>query len=228
MSRFAIIPAYNEEKNIGQVLKEVKKLGVTPIVVDDGSTDDTFGISKKNGAITIRHERNKGKGESIKSGIDYLLKHHPDFTCVVLMDADMQYHPKEAMAIFNALEKNKSDFVMGHRNWEEVPLRHQLGNFVWRNAFNILFGTSLKDTNCGLIGISRNAIEKIKGYIIGGYVVDNSILIGVIKNKLKIDQVPVKVVYHRKSGVTRGITIVAGVLIYIVKEGLKYRLGRKR
>ncbi len=228
MSRFVIIPAYNEEKNIEEVLKAVNELSVKPIVVDDGSNDNTFKICNNNGAIAIRHETNKGKGEAVKSGIEYLLENHPEFTHLVLMDADMQYHPKEILKIFDTLENNNLDFVMGHRDWKETPFRHQLGNLVWRNAFNIIFNTKFKDTNCGLMGFNRNAVEKIKDHILGGYIVENSILIGAIKNNLKIEQVPVKVDYHKKSKIGRGVRMVLGVLLYILKEGLRYRLRRKK
>ncbi|MBU5537444.1 MAG: glycosyltransferase family 2 protein [Candidatus Aenigmatarchaeota archaeon] len=227
-NKFCIIPAYNEEKNIGDVIKEVNKLGIKPIIIDDGSTDNTFNICKNNGAIAIRHETNKGKGEAIKTGIDYLLRNHPDFTHLVVIDADMQYHPEESLAIFKSLENNNSDIAIGYRDWRKVPFRHRLGNFVWQKTFNILFNTKLKDTNCGLIGFSRNAVEKIKDHILGGYIVDNSILIGAIKNNLKIDQVPVRVNYHKKSEIIRGIRIVLGILLYILREGLKYRLNRKK
>jgi len=117
---------------------------------------------------------------------------------------------------------------MGHRDWREVPFRHRLGNFVWRTAFNIIFGTNLKDTNCGLIGFNRNALEKMKDGILGGYIVDNSILISALKNNLKIDQVPVKVRYHAKSKVPRGVRMVLGVLLYILREGVRYRFSRKK
>ncbi len=228
MSRFSIIPAFNEEKNIKQVIEEANKLGITPIVVDDGSTDKTFDISSKSGAIVIRHGVNKGKGDAIKSGIEYLLKkHRRDFDDVTVMDADMQYHPREVLSIFDALEKTKSDFVMGYRNWREVPFRHRLGNFVWRTTFNIMFGTKLKDTNCGMMGFNRAAAEKLKNHILGGYIVDNSILIGAIKNNLKIHQVQVNVTYNRKSGVPRGVRMVLGVLLYILREGIRYRLRQK-
>lgn len=227
MSRFAVIPAHNEEKNIEEVVKGVTALGIKPIVVDDGSTDSTYSICADNGAIAIRHDTNKGKGEAIKTGLDYLIKNYPEFTHAVVMDADMQYHPEETLKIFNMLENKESDFVMGQRGWREVPFRHKLGNFVWRSAFNIIFDTNLKDTNCGLMGFNRNAAEKLKDHILGGYIVDNSILIGAVKNNLKIDQVPVNVSYHRKSKVTRGVRIVLGVLLYILREGLRYRLRRK-
>ncbi len=228
MSRFVIIPAYNEEKNIETVVKEVSKLGITPVVVDDGSTDNTFSICKSNGALALRHETNKGKGEAIKTGLEHLLSNHPEFTHLVLMDADMQYHPQEALKIFDALENNKPDFVMGNRDWDGVPFRHRLGNFVWRTTFNLLFRRDFKDTNCGVIGFNKNAVEKLKDHILGGYIIDNSMMIGAIKNNLKIEQVQVNVSYHRKSKVVRGARVVAGVFLYIIKEGLRYRFGRRK
>lgn len=227
MSRFAIIPAYNEEKNIEEIIKEVKKLGVIPIIIDDGSTDNTFSICVNNGVVVLKHEMNKGKGEAVKTGLEYLLKNHPEFTYLVVIDADMQYHPEEVLKIFRSLENGNSDFVMGYRNWMGVPFRHRMGNFVWCNTFNILFSTKFKDTNCGLIGFNRVAAGRLKDSVRGGYIVDNSMLIGAVKNNLKIDQVPVDVRYHRKSKIPRGVRIVVGVLLYILKEGIKYRLGRK-
>ncbi len=59
----------------------------------------------------------------------------------------------------------------------------------------------------------------------GGYIVENSMLVSAIKNKLKIGQVSVNVRYKKISGITRGIKVEAGVLIFILKEGFKYRMG---
>ncbi|MBI2084081.1 MAG: glycosyltransferase family 2 protein [Candidatus Aenigmarchaeota archaeon] len=226
MVNFALIPAYNESKHIAGIVRQVSKIGLKPVVIDDGSKDNTYDVAVDSGAICIRHERNKGKGEALKTGLEHILKHYPSFDYLILIDADNQYAPQEALKILRELEEAGADFVMGYRDWSLVPFRHQLGNFVWRTAFNILFGTKLKDTNCGLMGFDKKAVEKIKDSILGGYIVDNSILIGALKNRLKMSQVEVKVSYHRKSGVRRGTRVVLDVLYYIVKEGLKYRFGR--
>ncbi len=227
MYKFALVPAYNEEKHIDTVVKEIVKLGIKPVVVDDGSTDNTFQVAKKSGGIALRNNTNKGKGEALSTGFNYLFKNHPEMKYLVIIDADMQYEPKESVKLLKELEKNQVDFIMGYRNWSEVPLRHRMGNFVWKTAFNIMFGTRLKDTNCGLMVFNKKAVEKLRNHILGGYVVDNSILIGALKNNLRIKQLPVKVHYHIKSKIGRGVRVLIGVLIYILKEGLKYRLGRK-
>ncbi|MDI6798727.1 MAG: glycosyltransferase family 2 protein [Candidatus Aenigmarchaeota archaeon] len=219
-----LLPAYNEEKNIQTVIKETKKYvpNSTIVVVDDGSTDKTSDLAKKSKVVVLRHNTNKGKGEAIKTGFKYFLK--KDISYVIIADADRQYKIKDANKIIKLLKDGRADFVTGYRNWKEVPLRHKLGNFVWRNSFNLLFGTNLRDSNCGFMGLTKDGMRKIKN-IHGGYIVENELFVEALRNKLKIEQVPVSVEYREKSGIARGIRVVLGVLIFIVKEGFKYRLG---
>jgi len=228
MTHYALVPAFNEEKNIREVILRLKKhKDVNIIVVDDGSTDSTSRIAQKLGTVLVRHETNKGKGEALNSGFEYILKKCPKAKYVAVIDADMQYLPEDAMKLLKPLEKGEADFVTGYRNWFVVPFRHRLGNFVWRKFFNILFGTDFKDTNCGYIALTRDAMKKVKRALHGGYIIENSVFIEAIKNKFRIKQVPVSVIYKRKSGVVRGIRIVLGVFIFILIEGFKFRLGIK-
>jgi len=227
MTYFALIPAFNEEKNIQEVILRLKKSPkINSIVVDDGSTDSTAKLVKELGVTIIKHETNKGKGEAIKTGFNYILKNHPETKYVVLIDADMQYLPEEVERILEPLENNEAEFVMGYRNWRTVPFRHKLGNFVWRTLFNFLFETNLKDTNCGYMGFTKDVMKKIKR-LYGGYIIENTMLVEVLKNNVKIKQVPVTVVYKHKSKISHGIRMVVGILIFIFIEGLKYRLGIK-
>jgi len=222
----ALIPAYNEEKNIKQVVKKVKEIGILPVVIDDNSADRTIEIAKKTGAIVLRHESNKGKGEALRTGIRYTLKKMPNVKNIVFIDADMQYHPREAPKLIKLLDDGDADIVIGYRKWSSVPFRHALGNFVWRTTFNILFGTILKDTNCGIMAMTKKAVNVIINSLHGGYVIENSILSYAVKKRLKIEQVPVNVKYKQKSKVMRGVRMVGGIFVFIVKEGLKYRLGK--
>lgn len=222
MKVYGLVPAYNEEQNIREVVERIKKVGIKPIVIDDFSSDTTANLAKKSGAIVLRHKKNRGKAEAIKSGLKYLQE--KDYDHVVFIDSDMQYAPEEAIKLLAPLKTGEADFVAGHREWGKVPhFRHRLGNFVWRNAFNVLFGTKFKDTNCGFVAMNKKSAESIRENIHGGYILENSLFIHALKNGLKIIQVPVSVSYKKKSGVRRGVRVVAGVLLYIVKEGLKYR-----
>ncbi len=226
-----LIPAYNEEKNIEEVVDRTENTGVFSeiIVVDDGSKDSTAEKAKKISLTSkikitlISHEKNKGKGEALKTGFEHILKTNSD--AAVIMDADMQYPPEQAEKIIEPIKNGIADFVMGFRDFRKVPFRHMLGNFVWKTSFNILFGTKLKDTNCGLMALSRKAMENASVH--GGYITENAMLASMVKKGLRIEQVPVVVDYHRASGIKRGIRMVLGVLFFIIKEGLKYRIGIK-
>jgi len=221
----ALIPAYNEARTIKTVIKEAKEAlpRCHVVVVDDGSTDRTAQLAKEAGAKVLRHEENRGKGEALRTGFDHILDSYPDVEWVVLVDADRQYFAKECGRLLEPLKRGEADFVMGYRDWGQMPFRHRLGNWVWRTAFNWLFGTKLQDTNCGFMALTREAMDKVKE-IYGGYIIENSLLVNALKNKLRVVQVPVSVRYKRKRAVLGGIRVVSGILVFIVKEGLKWRL----
>jgi glycosyltransferase involved in cell wall biosynthesis len=220
-----LIPAYNEEMNIEEVVALTKKHleGGKILVVDDGSKDRTSELAKKAGAIVIRHDVNRGKGESLKTGFEYILKELKESKYIIISDADMQYTPEECPKILWPLLTGQADFVMGARDWSKVPFRHRLGNFVWRTSFNILFGQKMKDTNCGFVAMSRTALEKMSN-VFGRYTIDNAMLIDCIKNKLRIAQAPVSVYYKHTSKTARGIRMVVEVWWFIISAGIKYRL----
>jgi glycosyltransferase involved in cell wall biosynthesis len=224
MTHYALIPAFNEEENIEEVILRLRKhKDVNIIVIDDGSTDSTPEIVKKLGIILVRHETNRGKGEAIKTGFEYILKNHPEAKYIVLIDADMQYFPEDAAKILKPLEEAEADYVTGYRIPKEIPYANRIGNFGWRFLFNLLFGTNLKDTNCGYVGLTKEAVKKIKN-IHGGYIIENSMLRDAIKSKLRIKQVPVKVVYKQRK-IRKFARMFFGVSIFIFFEGLRFRLG---
>lgn len=224
MKVYGLIPAYNEERNIREVVRRIKRTGIIPVVIDDASRDNTSSEAKKSGATVLRHRSNRGKAEAIKTGLKFLDRKKFDY--VILIDADLQYMPEEAPKLIAPLRKGVADFVAGFRNFRGVPfLRHRMGNFVWKTSFNVLFGTNFKDTNCGFVAMNRRAAEVVTHKLRGGYILENSMFIQILKSRLRTHQVPVTVKYHRKSATGRGIRVVAGVTFYILKEGVKHRLG---
>ncbi len=223
-----LVPSYNEEENIKELIARLKKIPkAKTIIVDDGSTDSTVDITKRSGITLIRHTKNKGKAEAIKTGFNYILKNYPKAEYIILLDADMQYYPEDAIKLLKPLENGEADFVTGYRNWSSVPFRHNLGNFVWRITFNLLFGTNFKDTNCGYMALTRKTMGIMGKIIHGGYILENAMFIEAIKNKLRIKQVPVRVIYKEIRGFGSGTRVVIGLLFFILEEGFKYRLGVK-
>src|SRR6185295_20192630 len=88
----AVIPAYNEAKHLGDVVRRARGELDHVLVVDDGSTDETAAQAQAAGAELIVHPENRGKGEAIKAGLRYWLER--DFTWVVILDADGQHRPE--------------------------------------------------------------------------------------------------------------------------------------
>jgi len=225
MSRLGLLlPAYNEEKNIQAVIKEAKKFLPADeiLVVDDGSLDRTSELASKMKVKVLRHEKNLGKGEALKTGFKYFLTKPIDF--VIVIDTDMQYRPRDAWIILEALENKKGDFISGFRIPADMPYANRAGNFIWRTLFNLLFGAKLKDISCGLIGLDRMALKKIKN-VGGGYIIESSMFVDCVKGKLKIHQVPVKV-YYGKRKIGKFARMFFGVLFFILNEGIKYRLEK--
>ncbi len=226
METVVLIPAYNEEETIEEIIVRLKKMdGITPLVIDDCSSDKTVHVAKKQKAIVIEHNKNKGKGEALITGFDFILKKMKNSKYVVILDADLQYMPEDIPRLIEPLKKNEADYVTGYRNWLKVPFRHTLGNFVWRFSFNLLFGTEFKDTNCGFIAMNRKAIKILAKKSYGGYIIENVMLVEAIKNDLRIKQVPIDVYYYEKRGVLTGSRFVLGNLAYIIETGIKRKFG---
>lgn len=225
MDTIVLIPAYNEEKNIRKVVERTKKINLIPLVVDDCSRDKTGEIAKKSGAIVLTHKKNEGKGKVLITGFMYILKNLPKIKYTVILDADLQYIPEDVPKLIRPLRNDKADYVTGFRNWKYVPFRHTLGNFVWRTFFNLLFGTKLKDSNCGFIAMNRKVMEKLSKVGYGGYIIENLMMVEVLKNNFRVKQVPVRVFYYNKRDIITGSRFVLGNLIYIIESGIKFRFG---
>ena len=209
----SIIPAYNEEKTIREVITRCKEVNTFPLVIDDGSIDNTNKIASKLTTV-ITNKENMGKGEALRLGFRSISL--TSYEYVVIIDADLQFNPYEIPKLIEALKD--SDYVIGQRDWSQVPFRHRLGNYIWIKTFNLLFGTNLKDTNCGFVAMRREVMLKLK--VSSGYIVDNDMLIQVIKMGYKVKNIPVSVRYNHRRGIKSGIRMVIGILIFIIFNSL--------
>lgn len=166
-----IIPAYNEEKHIGTVVRKAKQHG-TVIVVNDGSKDNTSSVAKKAGAIVLEHCVNLGKGNALKTGCDYAYRER--FKNIVVMDADGQHLPKDIPRFLEALKK--VDIVYGSREHSGTdPLAMRLGNKFFTLFTRVLFGVRVEDTQSGFRAWKRATYKKIR-WSSTGYAVESEII----------------------------------------------------
>src|SRR2546426_46282 len=106
-----IIPAYNEQERISEIVRRTKKFVNKIIVVDDGSADKTAESARNAGARVISYENNKGKGYALRLGFKSAFRLNP--SVVITLDADGQHRPEEMPKFINALKD--CDMVLGSR-----------------------------------------------------------------------------------------------------------------
>ena len=167
-----LIPLYNEENTVIEILQKVNKqnnetISLEIIVIDDGSTDGSAELLSKNVQLYnhfIKLKKNSGKGAAIKEGLkiatgDYIL----------FQDADLEYDPNDYSKIFYVIENFNAEVIIGSRNLSPDYIRvynffHKLGNKVITGIFNLLNNTTFTDIYSCYLCIKKESVDinKIK------------------------------------------------------------------
>jgi len=200
----AVIPAFNEEKTINNIIRKTKKYVNKVIVVNDASTDSTYDIAKKAGATVINHKKNMGLGKSLRDGFDYALKINADI--ILTLDADGQHNPEEIPKFLNAI-RNGYGVVIGERDLKKYPITKKIGNFFLNIVTNIISGTVIRDTESGFRAFDREALKKIYPYLRADrYEIASEIIFAVGHYNIKYTNVKVSSPVYVK-----GVTVAEGV-----------------
>ncbi|MBL7206321.1 MAG: glycosyltransferase family 2 protein [Candidatus Aenigmarchaeota archaeon] len=217
MKRVAIVPAYNEEKNIEKVVDGLRNKVDEIIVVNDGSADRTGDILKNLDVITVSHIANKGYGEAMKSGFRKGLQVGGDF--FLLIDADLQHNPAESSRLMNSLIDNNYDMVIGSRfldNKSKIPFTRKLGIHIFTILTKIFLGIRITDTQSGFRAFSRKALEKIIDFKRDGMGSSIEILYIAKKNNFRIKEVPISCSYdnvqHSINPIAHGLQLTRTIL----------------
>jgi glycosyltransferase involved in cell wall biosynthesis len=155
-----IIPVFNEEATVGPLVERLRRAcpGASLVFVDNGSTDRTLEIL---GALAdvrvLRHQSNLGYGRSLRDGIE-----ESDGDVIIMIDADLEYHPEDVPALVAALETAPavygSRLLEGAEGLRTMPPTRRIGNRVVTGLFNLLFGERLTDLYTGIRGVRRDAL----------------------------------------------------------------------
>lgn len=160
MNSLLIIPSFNEELCIAEVVLAARATGLTVLVVDDGSADNTAALARQAGAIVISHVCNMGLIAAMQTGYIYALAH--GYQCVVQLDGDGQHNPAEVTALLAPLQDNSADFVMGSRFLSEtgyaMPKIRQMGRQCLQSMLS-LFGVKVTDPSSGFWAMRREVLE---------------------------------------------------------------------
>ncbi len=198
MKVWVLIPAYNEEDTLGQILDELKKKYLSVLVVDDGSWDNTSRIAEDKGVLVIRNRRNFGKGLSVKRGIRYLLDKE-NFDYLITMDADNQHSPRDLEKFLKEAEKGET-FVIGNRMNDPrgMPKIRIFTNKLMSWLISKMVRQRIPDTQCGFRLIKRDVLEKIN-IETDKYQIESEILIKAAKKGVNIKSIPIKSIYFKNA-----------------------------
>jgi len=201
-----MIPAYNEEKNIEDILTRTKatlttlKLPYEIIVVDDGSTDKTGSLARRKEVTVIRMRKNRGKGFALRKAFQ-----HAAGDILITMDADGSHRPEEIPHLVTPL-LNGADVATGARfngKMEKGSTKrlHILGNNIFNLIIMVLTRKRVTDSQTGFRAFKKRVIEEIKLFS-KGYEVETELTIKTLKNGFTIFETPIAF-EKRKDGVSQ-------------------------
>lgn len=228
MKLTVVIPAFNEEKTIAEVIGAIPKKisGVTQIeiiVVDDQSRDKTGEIGRSLGATVLRHRLNLGAGGATLTGIDAARKRGADM--VITIDGDGQHDPKEIVKLVQAHLESGADLVIGSRflsdSLEQMPALKNFGNRVMNGITYMFSGKHVTDSQSGFRLFGRRLIAGFDRFTTSGYEFCSETIINTKKMGLKIVEVPISTIYfegRRGQNPLNGVNILLK-LIYKTVTG---------
>ncbi len=231
MRLIIIIPAYNEEKVISQVIKAMpQRIGgideIKILVIDDGSTDNTSLAAQQLGVEVLSHSANQGLGVALSSGFDFALKNK--FNLVVNIDADGQFDPSEIKKIIEPILAKQAEVVVGDRFSQGRPLAMPLvkyyGNKIMTSLINWLTNKKFSDVSCGFRAYSREALLHLN--LFGHFTYTQEMFLDLSFKNLTIKQIPVKIKYfqNRKSKVANSlIKYIYQTLKIILRSFIYYK-----
>ena len=183
-----IIPAYNEEEGIADVITQLKGLAgnYEIIVVDDGSTDNTYKLATETGVKVIRHPYNKGYGAALKTGI-----RNATADVVLFMDADGQHKSSDIKQLVRYI--GEYDMVVGARTKKsKISLLRRPGKKILSITANYLAGMKIPDLNSGFRALKKSVAMEFLHILPNTFSLSTTITLACIASGYNIKYVPIE------------------------------------
>src|SRR6185369_14265889 len=157
----AVIPCFNEESTISELVNDVLRHVKKVIVVDDGGTDRTADLARRAGAEVLQHANNRGKGAALRTG--WARARALGFQWALTLDGDGQHSPKDIPAFFQRLDESSAALVVGNRmlNPVSMPWVRRVVNRWMSRKLSRAVGRDLFDSQCGFRLINLVVLESM-------------------------------------------------------------------
>ncbi len=225
MKKIILIPSYEPDDKLIELVNKLKENKLDIVVVNDGSGkeyDNIFNKIKKKSKV-ISYETNKGKGYALKIGLEYIKETYNEYI-VVTMDSDGQHSVKDAIKLSNYAEKHLNELVIGKRiRSEKTPLRSKIGNGITMLVYRLSTGVKVYDTQTGLRAFSNNLMDFMLGVEGNRYEYEMNVLLLAPSNDIKIKEIEIETIYIENNKASHFNTIKDSYRVY--KEIIKYSLS---
>lgn len=223
MKHIALIPAYQPDKELIQVISGLAERNFMVITVDDGSGQEYESIFRLASvkSVVLTHEINQGKGEALKTGMRYIMNQIKEPYLIVTADADGQHQIQDILNVCAEAEQHPESLVLGSRKFEgHVPLRSRFGNAVTRTVYRLCSGVSVYDTQTGLRAFTNQLTEKMLSVEGSRYEYEMNVLMYSAKTGIPIREVWISTVYLNENASSHFHAVRDSFRIY--KEILKF------
>jgi len=230
MKLVVFIPAFNEEKKIGEVILGIpRKISgfdkVEVLVIDDGSHDKTVDVAMNAGADKIvSHTTNMGVGATFMTGIRNCIAMNADVA--VIIDADLQFDPKDIPKLTVPILNNQLDVVLGSRWLDKkvngIPKRKLIGNKIFTKIMSVAAGQKFTDTQSGFVAYSKDALMNIT--VINDFNYSQEAILDLKFKGFRLGEISVSVKYfkERKSRIVKNILNYTYSVLSIIIRTLVY------
>ena len=214
------IPAFNEEKNIAEVIQNAKKYAREVIVYDDGSIDRTSEIATECGAIVIRNPKNRGYGKALSELFKYAVQRDVDI--MLTLDSDGQHDPNQVPILIEPILKDEADLVIGSRFLKReviknIPSYRTLGIRAITRVTRVASYHNITDSQSGFRAYSRVALSKLNLYE-DGMAISTEILLKSKEQDLRVVEVPITIQYFGDSSTHNPVSHGISVMTHLLKH----------
>ncbi|MEE0990499.1 MAG: DUF2062 domain-containing protein [Paludibacteraceae bacterium] len=192
-----LIPTYNNEKTLKQVIDAVRLYSPNIMVVNDGSTDSTADIlSKEEGIHVVSYENNRGKGYALKTGLREAI--NLGYKYAITIDSDGQHYADDIPVFINEIKENPNSLLVGARNLqaENMPSKNTFANKFSNFWYKVETGITLSDTQSGFRLYPLDFINSTR-FITRGYEFEVEVIVRAAWKGLLVKNVPIKVFYPK-------------------------------
>jgi glycosyltransferase involved in cell wall biosynthesis len=197
MKIMVLIPAYRAEQTLPDLVERINKYVAKHdiLIVEDGSPDNSYVAAKSTGAVVLKHEVNKGKGEALKTGFKYALSN--GYQGVISIDADLQHDPDVIPKFIKLAEKEHADVIVGtrERSPANMPFERFMTNELTSLIISCFSGRFVRDSQSGYRYTSKRALRTVR-LRSSRYDTESEFLFKSGMAGFKVWEVPVPTIYH--------------------------------